>query len=58
MWDDIYWQLFTTDRSDLRILIRAHAGDPKLKMCFVDFDREYPDPTNQELQPAFLSDGS
>lgn len=52
MWDDIYWQLFTTERSDLDALVRAHAGDPKLKLYYVDLDREYPDPSNQELQPA------
>jgi hypothetical protein len=52
MWDDIYWQFFTTDRSDLDILINKHAGDPKLEMYLVDFDREYPDPSNGELQPA------
>lgn len=56
MWDDIYWQLFTTERADLDILLRAHAGDPKLKMYFVDLDREYPDPSNQKLQVATLSD--
>ena len=52
MWDDIYWQLFTTERSDLDLLIRAHAGDPKLQMYFVDFDLEYPHPSNQPLRPA------
>src|SRR5215469_8564941 len=41
LWDDIYWQYFTTDRSNLDVLIRAHAGDSKLKMYFVDLDREY-----------------
>ena len=56
MWDDIYWQLFTTERSDLDLLIRAHAGDPKLKMYFVDFDREFPDPSNQDLVPATIRD--
>ncbi|HWQ92076.1 MAG TPA: hypothetical protein VN673_10420 [Clostridia bacterium] len=56
MWDDIYWQIFTTERTDLDILIRAHTGDPRLKMYSVDFDREYPDPSNQELQIAALSD--
>ena len=55
MWDDIYWQLFTADPADLDILIRAHANDPKLKMYFVDLDREYPDPSNEELQPAASS---
>jgi hypothetical protein len=55
MWDDTYWQLFSTDRSDLDILIRAHTGNPKLKMYYVDFDREYPFPSNQELQPVVLS---
>ncbi|MDD1751052.1 MAG: hypothetical protein LUO89_14405 [Methanothrix sp.] len=55
MWDDIYWQLFSTERSDIEALIRAHVGDPKLKMYFVDFDCEYPDPSNGELQAAVLS---
>jgi hypothetical protein len=54
MWDDIYWQLFTTERADIDALLRVHAGDPKLKMYFVDFDREYPDPSNQELQRATI----
>jgi hypothetical protein len=52
----IYWQLFTTEHTDLNALIRAHTGDPKLKMYSVDFDREYPDPSNQELQIAALSE--
>ena len=55
MWDDIYWQLFTTERADIDALLRVHVGDPKLKMYFVDFDREYPDPSNQELQLATIS---
>jgi hypothetical protein len=55
MWDDIYWQLFTTDPADLDILIQAHTSDPKLKMYFVDLDREFPDPSNEELQPASCS---
>jgi hypothetical protein len=55
MWDDIYWQLFSVDRSDIEMLVRAHTGDPKVKMYFVDFDREYPDPSNEELQIAALS---
>ncbi len=55
MWDDIYWQLFTTDPADIDILIRAHTGDPKLKMYFVDLDREFPGPSNEELQVAAVS---
>ena len=55
MWDDIYWQLFSTERSDIELLIRAHAGDSKLEMFFVDFDREFPDPSNQKLQRATVS---
>ncbi len=50
MWDDIYWQLFSVEESDINLLVRSHAGDPRLKMFFVDFDREYPDPSNCELQ--------
>jgi hypothetical protein len=56
MWDDIYWQMFTTVRSDLDVLIRSHIDDSKLKLYSVEFDREYPDPSNQKLLPATLSD--
>ncbi len=56
MWDGIYWQLFTTERSDIDTLVRIHAGDTNLKMYFVDFDHEYPWPSNQGLQLATLSD--
>jgi hypothetical protein len=52
MWDDIYWQIFTTERTDLDVLLRVHSGDPILKIYWVDFDREYPDPSNKELLPA------
>lgn len=55
MWDDIYWQLFSTVRSDIDFLIQAHAGDPKLDMYYVDFDKEYPDPSNEPLQPVARS---
>ena len=58
MWDDAYWQLFTTERTDINALIRAHSRDPKLKMYTVDFDLEYPEPGNTKLQPATLSDES
>jgi hypothetical protein len=52
MWDDIYWQIFTTEKTDLDELLRAHSGDPMLKIYWVEFDREYPDPSNKELLPA------
>lgn len=52
MWDDIYWQIFTTQQADIDVLLRTHADDPKLEMYFVDLDREFPDPSNQKLQPA------
>jgi hypothetical protein len=52
IWDDMYWQLFSVEGSDIDLLVRAHAGDPRLKMYFVDFDREFPDPSDGELQPA------
>ncbi len=58
MWDDIYWQLFTTERSDLDVLIQAHRGDAKLKMYFVDLDVEYPEPSGGTLQSATSADES
>jgi hypothetical protein len=55
MWDDIYWQLFSTVRSDIDFLIQVHADDPRLDLYYVDFDKEYPDPSNEELQPVSQS---
>ncbi|HEX8237899.1 MAG TPA: hypothetical protein VF600_18305 [Abditibacteriaceae bacterium] len=55
MWDDIYWQLFSTERSDIDFLVQTHAGDPRLEMYYVDFDKEYPDPSNQPLEPVITS---
>ena len=52
MWDDIYWQLFSAERSDIDLLLAAHAGDPRLKMYFVDIDSEFPDPSGRKLEPA------
>lgn len=51
MWDDLYWQCFSTVASDVDALARAHRGDAKLRMFHVDLDLEYPDPSNQELRP-------
>jgi hypothetical protein len=42
MWDDLYWQFFTVVRADIDALVRAHAGDPKLRMYLVDIDLDYP----------------
>ena len=52
MWDDVYWQIFTTERTDLDVLLRAHSGDSMLKIYSVSIDLEYPDPSNKELLPA------
>jgi hypothetical protein len=52
LWDGRYWQIFTTEQADVDALIRAHAGDPKFKLYRVDLKREYPDPSNQELEVA------
>lgn len=56
MWDDIFWQIFTTDRSDIDLLIRAHGTDARLKLYFVDLDQEYPNPSGDELHPATPAD--
>lgn len=55
-WDDIYWQIFSTDPSDIATLIRAHAHDARLKLFRVELDREYPDPSNRPLDAASLDD--
>lgn len=55
MWDDIYWQLFSTERSDIDFLIQSHASDANLAMYYVDFDKEYPDPSNERLKPVITS---
>lgn len=55
MWDGAYWQMFTTERADVDAVTRAHASDPKFKLYRVDLEREYPDPSNQELEIALPS---
>ena len=52
MWDDIYWQFFSRDKADIDLLIETHRADARLKLFWVDFDREYPDPSNGELRAA------
>jgi hypothetical protein len=52
MWDGVYWQLFTTQQSDVDKLIRVHGVDPAMKLYFVDLEREYPEPSNQKLIAA------
>ena len=51
-WDDVFWQLFTVEPADIDLLTRSHSADPTLKMYFVDLDREFPDPSNEELVPV------
>jgi hypothetical protein len=49
MWDDIYWQYFTVDHSEIDLLVEAHRRDTRLKMFEVDVRKEYPDPSNEDL---------
>jgi hypothetical protein len=58
LWDDIYWQFFTTNPADIDVLIQAHREDPRLHMYFVDIDAEYPDPSNKPLTPVLQTPGS
>ena len=56
MWDGaVLADLHDRAVGDIDVLIRAHAGDQKFKMFFVDLEREYPDPSNQELEIAVPS---
>jgi len=48
----MFWQLFSVDQRDIDSLVSSHLSNPKLKMFFVEFDSEYPNPTNKELTPA------
>jgi hypothetical protein len=52
MWDDIYWQIFSVEHSDIETLIRAHSADPKLKMFHVGFDQRHSD--RNELEPVIF----
>jgi hypothetical protein len=52
MWDDIYWQLFTTVRRDVEQLLAAHSADSRLGIYFVDLEKEYPEPSNLALESA------
>jgi len=51
-WDDMFCQLFSVDKEDIDSLVSSHLSDPKLKIFFVEFDVEYPNPSNKELTPA------
>jgi len=51
-WDDMFWQLFSIENADIDLLIRSHSTDSKLKMFVVDLDREFPEPSNEDLAPA------
>ena len=55
MWDDFYWELYSTEPSDLDLLLQAHEGDAKLKMYFVDLKKDYPMPSDRELPVATLA---
>ena len=50
MWDDIYWQILPR-RKPTSTSCFAFRG-PMLKIYWVEFDRKYPDPSNEELLPA------
>jgi len=50
-WDGgVYRQMFSAHAADLQVLIDAHRNDTRLEMYQVDLDREYPKPSNQQLQ--------
>lgn len=56
-WDDMYWQVFTNEPSDIECLVRYHFDNPRLKMFLVDMDLEFPSPSNRELQPVISVNG-
>jgi hypothetical protein len=47
----------STERSDVDLLLRAHAGDPKLRMYRVELEHDFPDPSDRELRPAAPDEG-
>ena len=51
-WDGIYWEIFTTDESELRELLKAHRDRAALQIFHVDFALDYPNPVRTELKPA------
>jgi hypothetical protein len=49
-WDGIYWQYFSRTAGDLEALISHHLRDPMLDIFYVEFDEEFPDPSNKPLR--------
>jgi len=52
MWDDIYWEYFSTRRADVETLIATHYGDDRLSLHISDISVDYPEPRNLELSRA------
>jgi hypothetical protein len=50
MWDDVFWQYFSRDKSEIDLLIEEHLKRKKMRMFHVDLNREYPDPSADELK--------
>lgn len=51
MWDDVYWELFTRSKAVARSFAKYHASTGKSDVYKVDFARDYPNPTNDRLEP-------
>jgi hypothetical protein len=50
--DGIYWEIYSTDPSDLDLLISEHRGNDALQMFRVEFGADFPTPGNRSLQRA------
>ena len=58
MWDDIYWEYYTREPSDIDRLLLAHQDDRNLKLYRVDIGEDYPNPREVELPVARLPAGA
>ncbi|MDJ0847384.1 MAG: hypothetical protein QNK04_03280 [Myxococcota bacterium] len=58
MWDDIYWEYYSREPSDIDRLLLAHQDDRNLTLHGVDIREDYPNPRDVELPAARLAPGA
>jgi len=49
LYDDVYWELYSSLEADLQNFIRVHRDNPRLRLYHVELDAEYPTPSNKPL---------
>jgi hypothetical protein len=49
-WDGIYWQIFDKNPTTINILRDYHSSDSQLELYLVNYEQEFPDPSDLPLE--------